>query len=88
MTNPSVHRLRNNYLTRLARQKLSVPRVEVKFQSQGRIGWYIQYPKFSTFIGRYRLDAFNYIVSLDGQPIIALSQQTNKTIETYLEGQL
>ena len=86
--NPSIHRFKNNYLTRLARKKLSADYIEVKFQSQGRIGWYIQYPKFSVFIGKRRLDAFNYIVSLDGKPIIALSQQTNKTIETYLEGQL
>ncbi len=86
--NPSIHRLKNNYLTRLARQKLSADYIDVKFQNQGRIGWYIQYPKFSTFIGKQRLDAFNYIVSLDGQPIIALSQQTNKAIEAYLGCQL
>jgi len=86
--NPSKYRLKNDYLTHLARQKLSTDCVEIKFQNQGRVGWYVQYPKFSTFIGKRRLDAFNYIVSLDGQPIFALSQRVNNSIEAYLEGKL
>lgn len=65
--NPSVHRLKNNYLTSLAREKISTA-VEVKFQGEGRVGWYIQYPKFSVFIGKRRLDALNYIVKTDAFP--------------------
>ena len=63
MIKPSSYRLRDEHLTYLVRQFLS-PATEVKFQSQGRIGWYIQYPKFSAFIGKERSDALNRIIIL------------------------
>lgn len=59
--NPSAYRARDNQLTNLIRKKRQSNGIEVKYQSCGRCGWYIQYPKFSIFIGYKWLDAFNYI---------------------------